>query len=162
MAFEFISRSNRLTNYAIIPNELFSMNLSSTALLVYAKLFNRANLSVANGKVDELGRIYVLYRQEELARELKRSVSTIKENLNELAKAGLIEKKRAVKGRANMIYVKVPDSSVTVEKSAVYEPKNKPLYSRKTNRYTAGFSAPNNKNNNRDINLTYKYGEDTF
>lgn len=39
--------------------------------------------------------------------------------MNELVSAGLIEKRRADKGRANMIFVKVPESSVTDTKGAV-------------------------------------------
>ena len=52
---EFLSKASRLTNYSTIPNELFSMNLSSTATILYAKLLNRANLSISNGKVDDRG-----------------------------------------------------------------------------------------------------------
>ncbi len=162
MTFQFLSKVSRLTNYSTIPNELFSMNLSSTAIILYAKLLNRANLSITNGRVDERGRVYILYRQEDLAKELGKSVSTIKENLNELAEAGLIEKRRADKGRANMIFVKVPKSSITDGKASVYEPVNKPYKGKKSGSSSVGFPATNNSNNNRDIKPKYIYGEDTF
>lgn len=109
MAYQYLSKSTRLTNYSVIPNDLFALGLSSTATVLYSKLLNRANLSIANGRVDEHGRIYILYRQEDLAHELGKSVSAVKINLNELVEAGLVEKRRADKGRANMIYVKVPE-----------------------------------------------------
>ena len=109
MAYQYLSKSNRLTNYSVIPNDLFALGLSSTATVLYSKLLNRANLSIANGRVDEHGRIYILYRQEDLAHELRKSISAVKINFNELVEAGLVEKRRADKGRANMIYVKVPE-----------------------------------------------------
>ena len=80
----FLSKSTRLTNYSAIPNELFSLGLSSTATILYAKLINRANLSINNGLVDENGRIYILYRLEDLSTEIGRSISTIKENMGDI------------------------------------------------------------------------------
>ena len=157
MKLEFLSKASRLTNYSTIPNELFSMKLSSTATILYAKLLNRANLSISNGKVDDQGRIYILYRQEDLARELGKSISTIKGNMNELVEAGLIEKRRADKGRANMIYVLVPGSSLTDQKVSLHESDNKPYKSQKAASSWVRNPAPNNSNNNRDNNLKYKY-----
>lgn len=60
MTFQFLSKASRLTNYSTIPNELFSMDLSSTATILYAKLLNRANLSIANGRADERQNLYSL------------------------------------------------------------------------------------------------------
>ncbi len=65
-----------------------------------------------NSQVDNTGKVYIFYKIEELAKELGRGLSAIKININELVTAGLIQKRRADKGRANIIYVKVPDSSV--------------------------------------------------
>lgn len=107
-------------------------------------------------------RIYILYRQEDLAKELGKSVLTIKENLNELVEAGLIEKRRADKGRANMIFVKAPESSITDGKAPVYEPVNKPYKGKKFGSLSVGFQATNDSNSNRDIKPKYIYGEDTF
>lgn len=53
----FLSKETRLTNYSVIPNELYGEGISSTAMVVYAKLLNRANLSISNGRVDEVGRV---------------------------------------------------------------------------------------------------------
>ena len=71
----FLSKETRLTNYSTIPNELYGEGISSTAMVVYAKLLNRANLSISNGRVDEVGRVYVLYRISDLAQEIGRSTS---------------------------------------------------------------------------------------
>ena len=64
----FLSKNTKLTNYSVIPNDLHGIGLSSTALVLYAKLLNRSNLSISTGKVDEL------------------------------VAAGLVEKKRMMKG----------------------------------------------------------------
>lgn len=166
MAYQYLSKSTRLTNYSVIPNDLFALGLSSTATVLYSKLLNRANLSIANGRVDEHGRIYILYRQEDLAHELRKSISAVKINLNELVEAGLVEKRRADKGRASIIYVKVPEGSlvgigVTDRKATVNSVENKPYKSSKTSSIRANFQASNNSNSN-GTNNTYIYGEDTF
>ena len=109
---QFLTRGTKLTNYSVIPNDLHGGELSSTATILYSKLLNRSNLSITNGKVDEVGRIYINYKLEDLAEEMGKSLTTIKENMRELVDAGLIEKKRMTKGRANMIYVKVPETSI--------------------------------------------------
>lgn len=116
----FLSKETRLTNYSVVPNELYGEGISSTALVVYAKLLNRSNLSISNGRMDEVGRVYVLYRISDLAQEIGRSTSTIKEKINELVEAGLIEKRRADTGRANLIFVKVPESSLTDGKPTIW------------------------------------------
>lgn len=167
MAYQYLSKSTRLTNYSVIPNDLFALGLSSTATVLYSKLLNRANLSIANGRVDEKGRIYILYRQEDLAHELGKSVSAVKINLNELVEAGLVEKRRADKGRANIIFVKVPEGSLieigaTDRKAIVHGTENKPYKSSKTSSTRVSFQASNNSNNNGMNNNSYIYGEDTF
>lgn len=155
----FLSKETRLTNYSVVPNELYGEGISSTAMVVYAKLLNRANLSISNGRVDEVGRVYVLYRISDLADEIGRSTSTIKEKINELVEAGLIEKRRADTGRANLIFVKVPESSLTDGKSAIYGTDNKPFNGGKTNYVTGGKVAPNNYKNKTNIITNYNFQE---
>ena len=162
MKYQYLSKKTKLTNYAVVPNKLFSLGIGSTAMILYAKLLNRANLSIANGRCDEHGRIYIFYRLEDLSRELGKCVSTIKANMNELVEAGLVEKKRVDNGRANMIYVKVPESSLMVGNMAVYGMENKPYQGVKTVCSSVGLSSPNNNKSNREIKTIYKHGEDTF
>lgn len=155
----FLSKETRLTNYSTIPNELYGEGISSTAMVVYAKLLNRANLSISNRRVDEVDRVYVLYRISDLAQEIGRSTSTIKEKINELVEAGLIEKRRADTGRANLIFVKVPESSLTDGKSAIYGTDNKPYNSGKINHTTGGKVTPNNYKNKTNIITNYNFEE---
>ncbi len=156
----FLTQGTKLTNYSVIPNDLHGSGLSSTAIVLYAKLLNRSNLSITNGKVDEQGRVYINYKLEDLAKEMGRSLSTIKENMNELVLAGLVEKQRMTKGRANMIYVKVPSASI-VGKSPVVGTENRPYKGKKTVSSWGGKLATNN-NNKQETITSYKYGEDTF
>ena len=157
---QFLTKGTKLTNYSVIPNDLHGGELSSTATILYSKLLNRSNLSIINGKVDEVGRIYINYKLEDLAEEMGKSLTTIKENMRELVDAGLIEKKRMTKGRANMIYVKVPETSI-VGKSAVVGTENRPYNGRKITSSWGGKPAANNNNKQESI-TSYKYGEDTF
>ncbi len=157
---QFLTKGTKLTNYSVIPNELHGGELSSTATILYSKLLNRSNLSITNGKVDETGRIYINYKLEDLAEEMGKSLTTIKENMRELVDAGLIEKKRMKKGRANMIYVKVPETSI-VGKSSVLGTENRPYKGQKTTSSWGGKSTTNN-NNKQETITSYKYGEDTF
>ena len=156
----FLTQGTKLTNYSVIPNDLHGGELSSTATILYSKLLNRSNLSIINGKVDEVGRIYINYKLEDLAEEMGKSLTTIKENMRELVDAGLIEKKRMTKGRANMIYVKVPETSI-VGKSPVVGTENRPYKGQKTASSWGGKLATNN-NNKQETITSYKYGEDTF
>lgn len=156
----FLTQGTKLTNYSVIPNDLHGGELSSTATILYSKLLNRSNLSITNDKVDEQGRVYINYKLEDLAKEMGKSITTIKANMNELVAAGLVEKKRMIKGRANMIYVKVPSSSI-VGKSPVVGTENRPYNGQKTDSSWGGKLATNN-NNKQDTITSYKYGEDTF
>ncbi len=156
----FLTQGTKLTNYSVIPNNLHGGELSSTATILYSKLLNRSNLSITNGKVDEFGRVYINYKLEDLAEEMGRSFTTIKENMRELVDAGLIEKKRMTKGRANMIYVKVPETSI-VGKSPVVGTENRP-YKGQITASTWGGKLATNNNNKQETITSYKYGEDTF
>lgn len=66
----FVDVKTKLTNYSVVPNDLYGIEISSTALVLYAKLLNRTNLSISNNRVDEFGRVYVLYKIEDLRRNL--------------------------------------------------------------------------------------------
>lgn len=101
----------------------------------------------------------MLYKLEDLAQELGRSVSAIKSNMNELVSAGLIEKRRADKGRANMIFVKVPESSVTDTKLPLNGAENKPYYGSKIVDSRGGKVASNDYKNNTKIITNYDFEE---
>lgn len=127
--------------------------------MIYAKLLNRAQLSAGNGFVDGLGRAYVIYTIEDLSKELGKCNSTIKDNLRELTRVGLIEKKRSSKSRANMIFVKVPGTSIIGQFSACKETENKPYKGSKTVLTSGGKLTPSYSNNNKKEIPNYEYRE---
>ena len=124
------------------PLFLLDMELSHTAKLIYSVLLYRANLSRINGWIDEQGRVYITYPVTEIAENLHKGVSVIKEGLSALDRAGLTERKRNFSA-PDTIYVKLPTEGLktdpqTAGKPAISEPENRPTEGLKTDPQTAG------------------------
>ena len=140
--------------YIPFPRFLLDMKLSHTAKLIYSVLLYRANLSKINGWIDEQGRVYITYPVTEIAENLHKGVSVIKEGLSALDRAGLTERKRNFSA-PNTIYVKLPTEGLktdpqTAGKPTHTEPENQPTDSRETGYQTAGKPATNKKNKIKD------------
>lgn len=143
-----------MPQYIPFPRFLLDMELSHTAKLIYSVLLYRANLSKINGWIDEQGRVYIIYPITEIAENLHKGVSVIKEGLSALDRAGLTERKRNFSA-PDTIYVKLPAEGLkadpqTAGKPAISEPENRPTQSRKTGYQTAGKPATNKKNKIKD------------
>ena len=128
--------------YIPFPRFLLDMELSYTAKLIYSVLLYRANLSKINGWIDEQGRVYITYPVTEIAENLHKGVSVIKEGLSALDRAGLTERKRNFSA-PDTIYVKLPAEGLktdpqTAGKPAISEPENRPAEGLKTDPQTAG------------------------
>ena len=107
----FISVNTEMPIYMQFPKFLLDMEINETAKLLYMVLLDRARLSMVNtGWQDEYGRVYMVYPIEDLAARLHKCPMTIKTALAVLQKAGLIVRKRQGVGRANLIYVKLPET----------------------------------------------------
>lgn len=96
-----------------IPKFLFSddktKNLSSNAKILYGLLLDRTSLSKVNKWVDEQGRVFIRYSEENICEDLNCSRPTVRkalESLDTKKGVGLIERKRVGLGRADEIYVK--------------------------------------------------------
>ena len=59
MNYKNIKRETRLGMYIPIPTCLLNSKLSSTTLLIYGSLLNRATLSQRNGWSDNEGNIFI-------------------------------------------------------------------------------------------------------
>lgn len=139
-----------MPQYIPFPRFLLDMELSHTAKLIYSVLLYRANLSKINGWIDEQGRVYIIYPITEIAENLHKGVSVIKEGLSALDRAGLTERKRNFSA-PDTIYVKLPAEGLkadpqTAGKPTHTEPENQPTDSRETGYQTAGKPATNKKN----------------
>lgn len=108
----------RFPRYIPIPVSLMKMDLTDTALIVYGFLLSRYSLSHLNNFTDENGRVYILYTQEDLAKDIGKTSRTVMRAMKELEKHGLIRTKRKGHYAANMIYVTIPsdpdDKTVTI------------------------------------------------
>ena len=65
-----ITKESRLVMYISIPICLLTSRLSSTTLLIYGSLLNRALLSQKNNWQNDSGEVYVRFSIEEIARPL--------------------------------------------------------------------------------------------
>ena len=104
--------------------------------LVYAVLLDRARLSQTNGWADSNGQIYIVFPIVEIANTIDRSPMTVKNSLNELENAGLIERQRRGQSLPNRIYIKIPDGQdivrLTDKKLSVRGKENCPSDGQKT------------------------------
>ena len=143
--------------YLPYPRFLLKMDISQTAKLLYALLLDRTTLSQKNGWQDSEGRTFIVYPVAEIAEMLDKGCTAIKNALNELDAAGLLERKRAGFSAANHLYVKVPlpvvqfSDLMTAGKPPLISPEKRPTDSRKSDLMTVGKPSPNKTNIN---NLT--------
>ena len=139
---DYLTSDTSVPHYIPFPRFLLDMKLSHTAKLIYSVLLYRANLSKINGWIDEQGRVYITYPVTEIAENLHKGVSVIKEGLSALDRAGLTERKRTFSA-PDTIYVKLPTEGLkadpqTAGKPAISEPENRPTEGLKTDPQTAG------------------------
>ena len=148
---EYITAETIIPPYLPYPRFLLKMDLSQTAKLLYALLLDRSTLSQKNGWQDSEGRIYIVYPVTEIAEILDKGRTTIQDTLNELAAAGLMERKRTRFAAANHIYVKVPpvvqvSVPMTAGKPDTISPENRTYDSRETGLMMSEKPYPNNYN----------------
>ena len=149
-------REGALTNYLPLPRPLLELDLSGTALLLYALLLDRATLSRKNGWWSEEGWVYVRYPVKKLASALGRGSAVVKVRLRELEQAGLIRRVTPRRGEASQIFLSLPEDAF----SAGGGPKSRPAPGRKTSRDPAKKPAPNDLREQRNLNdHSYVYGE---
>ena len=153
---EYMTVKTIIPSYIPYPRFILKMDLSHTARLLYALLLDRSTLSQKNGWTDSEGRVYIVYPIAEIAEILDKGRTTIQDALNELANAGLMERKRTRFAAANHIYVKVPEVvqvsvPMTAGKPDTISPEKQTYDDRETGLMMSGKPAPNNYNIN---NLT--------
>ena len=151
---DYMTAETIIPPYLPYPRFLLKMEISYTAKLLYALLLDRSTLSQKNGWTDDEGRVYIVYPIMEIAEILDKGRTTIQDALNELAAAGLMERKRTRFAAANHIYVKVPpvvqvSVPMTAGKPDTISPENRTYDSRETGLMMSGKPAPNNYNINK-------------
>lgn len=84
---DYMTIQTTLPPYLPYPRFLLDKALSQTAKVIYAVLLDRATLSQANGWVDHSGRLYLIFPIAGIASTIGKSISTVKDALNELERA---------------------------------------------------------------------------
>lgn len=77
--------------------------------MLYIRLLGKAQLSQKNRWLDGQGRVYFIYPIHQMATDMNKSETTIKEAMKELVKAQLLEKIPEGRGRLNWLYILFPD-----------------------------------------------------
>ncbi len=102
----------KLPAYLPMPRFLIRIPISTTAKLLYTQLLSKAQLSQKNEWVDAQGRVYFIYPIHQMAVDMDKSITTIKDALGELVASQLLEKIPQGRGRPNHLYLLFPDEKV--------------------------------------------------
>jgi uncharacterized protein YdaT len=92
-----------------LSSDPYFKKLSCEAKVLYGLLLDRMSLSVKNKWFDEQGRVYILFKVEDVSEHMgccKQTAIKLFAELDSQKGIGLIEKKRLGLGKANVIYVK--------------------------------------------------------
>lgn len=89
-----------------VPKALFGGELSLEAATLYSLMLDRVGLSVKNGWLDSLGRVFIYFVQKDVQKLLRCGHNRATAFMRELERFGLIERKRQGLGKPAMIYVK--------------------------------------------------------
>ncbi len=109
---KYMYQHTKLPSYLPMPRFLMNVPISSTAKLLYTQLLGKAQLSQKNGWLDDQGRVYFIYPIHQMAVDMDKSLTTIKDMLRELVAAQLLEKIPEGRGRPNRMYLLFPDEEV--------------------------------------------------
>lgn len=151
MNYKNIKRETRLGMYIPIPTCLLNSKLSSTTLLIYGSLLNRAMLSQRNGWSDNEGNIFIRFTIEELSEYVGKGHSTVKTSLKELEDEGLIRRKR-VDQYTSHIFLMAPEDCL----ESLNSDHRKPIF-RTSKGQKTGFSSAIKPTTNNYIELQDKY-----
>ena len=104
----YITPKTTLPPYMIYPRTLLKMHISETTKFIYVLLLDRARLSASKGGyTDRNGHVYIYYPIEDIAADIHKSRTTVKNALAVLENNKLIVRVHQNIGQASKIYVKV-------------------------------------------------------
>ena len=95
----YIRRESKRPIYAPFPVFLMDYDLSMTARVLYALMFNRAMLSQINNWVDDLDRVFIVFTEAEMCAALQKGLSTVKKALADLEHFDLLTRERGGFGK---------------------------------------------------------------
>ena len=109
---KYMYQHTKLPSYLPMPRFLMPLPISNTAKLLYTQMLGKAQLSQKNEWVDAQGRVYFIYPIHQMAVDMDKSSTTIKDALRELVASQLLEKIPQGRGRPNHLYLLFPDEEV--------------------------------------------------
>ena len=89
----------------LVDNVCFA-ELSADAKLLYSFFLDRVSLSIKNGWIDDKGRVFIYYSVKSVCEDLNCGTQKACKLLDELEKAGALERKRQGLGKPNKLYLK--------------------------------------------------------
>lgn len=105
---DYITNHTVLPPYMMYPKFLLTLPISETSKLIYVLLLDRARLSATKHEyTDRNGRVYIYYPIEDMADDIHKSRTTVKNALAALEDSRLIVRVHQGIGQASKIYVKV-------------------------------------------------------
>ena len=155
---KYMYEHTKMPPYLPMPRFLLNCPLSNTAKMLYIRLLSKAQLSQKNRWLDGQGRVYFIYPIHQMATDMNKSETTIKDAMKELVKVQLLEKIPEGRGRPNRLYILFPEGEQG-QKSAV---GNLTEVGRKTVGNQGGNQSPSKYiSNNRNSHLRdYDYEEE--
>lgn len=106
----YITRDTILPPYMIFPRFLLDARLNGTEMRVYVILLDRTRMSMVGDRwKDSQGNVFLVYPVEELAETLNVTPRCVENALAALERNGWIARARQGIGRANRIYLKIPE-----------------------------------------------------
>ena len=87
---KYMYQHTKLPAYLPMPRFLIRNPISTTAKLLYTQLLSKAQLSQKNAWIDSQGRVYFIYPIHQMAVDMDKSITTIKDALRELVASQLL------------------------------------------------------------------------
>lgn len=115
---KYLTDDNAHFHFMRFPSFLLSSDLNETCQILYMLLLDRSGLSRKNGWVDEEGHVFAYYSIQNLANDLHKSPTTIKDSLKILENHDLIRRVRQSAPKPTRIYVKIPEEALPGERPA--------------------------------------------
>ena len=161
MKVNSITKNSKLGMYIPVPISLLTSDFSSTTLLIYGSLLNRALLSQRNDWKNQSGEVYIRFSIEELAHYVGKGISTVKASLKELEESGLIRRKR-IDLYTTLIYVNAPETCLMGQNNGFSKPESKPYKAQNLGLQTAEKVTTNNNSEIHNLSTdryTFEEGE---
>ena len=109
---KYMYQHTKLPSYLLMPRFLLNLPISNTAKLLYTQFLGKAQLSQKNAWVDSQSRVYFIYPIHQIAVDMNKSETTIKDVMRELVEVQLLEKISEGRGLPNRLYILFPDTEL--------------------------------------------------